>query len=229
MAYTTVPQAGDLAAYLIGLGLIDITQAATLPLSVFCESASAAWEERTGWHPFVRDSVDVARRFDPPGPNNPRGGIWSARGGRAVLDLRAGLLSVTSIVTGYSATSTNPQAGTVQLAEDDYWLLPEEAPLSGHPYTEIEFATSRWGGPRSIRILGKWGYTANITGHVWQTLLESAALMAMSGIVGQNAGGLIEWTEEAHERYGENPFGHFEKRWRMSVEQAVQLYQRRVL
>ncbi len=228
MAHSAYPSTGELAAFLVSLGLIDMMQAATLPLQTFLDASIQAWEEQTGWHPFVKDSADVARRFDPPGPNR-RGGAWSSRGGRWLLDLRAGLISVTSIVSGYSASPTNPQAGTALVAEEDYWLLPDEAPLEGKPYTEVEFGSAIWGGARSIRIVGRWGYTADIPGHIWQAILECGALMAQPGIVAQNVGGLLEWTEEAHERYGEDPFGQFRKRWEMTLQTAVQLYQRRVL
>jgi hypothetical protein len=228
MSHSAYPTSTELSSYLVGTGLVSSTVAATLSLTDKAAAASSGWEEATGWHPFIKDSSDVARRFDPPGPNRGHG-IWWPRGGKWVLTLPAGLLTVTSIVTGYSASSTNPQAGTAQVVEDDYWLLPDDAPLKNRPYTQVEFATCQWGEARSIRITGKWGYCETIPEDAWQAILQYGALLAAPDLAGQLTGGLLEWTEEAHERYAEKPLAHWIDQWQKTFDRAVARYQRIVL
>jgi hypothetical protein len=224
--YMAYPSSANLQSYLNALGLLTTTQVAALNLADRIAAATDAWEEETGWKPFLKDSSDVARVFTPPGPNRKPG--LTGRGGGTLLDLDCGLLTVTSIVTGYSASPTSPQAGTTAVAEDDYWLLPEGAPLRNRPYTQVEFAVSIWGVARSVRIVGKWGYCSTIPDDVFQAILRQGALQTADELVALRTGGMVEWSEEASEKYGDNPLGKYLDRWQSDWDKAV-LKHRRVV
>jgi hypothetical protein len=231
MSHTVLPGSADLSSYITGLNLFDSGELAAvlarIGLADKAAAAAAAWQEQTGWYPFIKDTSDVSRRFDPPGPNSHHGGVWALRGGKWVLDLRAGLLVVTSIVTGYSASTTNPQAGTAQVAEDDYWLLPEEAPLQNRPYTQVEFAAARWGDPRSVRITGRWGFCSIVPEDAWQAVLQYGALLAASDLQTNLTLGMLEYTEAVvTERYGPTPLAKLVERWQDVWDQAVGRYVR---
>jgi hypothetical protein len=225
--YTAYPSASNLQSYLNSLGLLTTAQVAALNLTDRIAAATDAWEEETGWHPFIKDTSDVSRQFTPPGPNRKPG--LTGRGGGYVLDLDCGLLTVTSIVTGYSASPTSPSAGTTEVAEDDYWLLPEGAPLENRPYTQVEFAASIWGQARSIRITGKWGFCSTLPDDAFQAILRMGALQTADELVALRTGGMIEWEEEARERYGENPLGKYLERWQSDWDRAVMRYRRIVV
>lgn len=233
MAHSAFPTASDLSTYVSGLNLFDSSELAAvlarLNLTDKAAAAAQAFQEQAGWFPFITDGSDVSRRFDPPGPNSGHGGIWDVRGGKWVLNLRAGLSGTPApvIVMGYSASSTNPQAGTTLVAEDDYWLLPEEAPLMSKPYTHVEFAVSMWGAPRSIRVTGRFGYGANVPEDAWQAVLQYGASMAWPDLAVNLSLGLLSYTEAGvTETSGPKALADYNEQWQANFQRAVNRYQR---
>src|SRR5216117_4162110 len=91
------PGPADVELLIRSLGLFDDDALATalglIDLDTLAAAASRQWEEETGWIPFLADSEDVTRRYDPQGPN------WRPwiQGGGYPLDLGVGLVSLTSL------------------------------------------------------------------------------------------------------------------------------------
>src|SRR5580704_1881625 len=63
-------------------------------------AASAEWERRTGYRPFLGSGVDSTRLFDPPGPNRRTLSGYSLLGGGRILDLESGIYGLTSLSIG---------------------------------------------------------------------------------------------------------------------------------
>lgn len=143
---STYPVTVDLYRRIIDMGVLAEDTLTELSGRWDLESkrnaAVAAWERESGWHPFVSTGVDSTRYFDAPESK--------------YLELSAGLLSVTTVLTGYSLTS----AGTVQTVNDDFYLEERGAPDRGWPYTALRFGAFQSGDPRSIVVTGKWGFCA---------------------------------------------------------------------
>jgi hypothetical protein len=230
MAHSAYPQLSDLTTYLNGIGLVrgdGSSLSAVLPLQTFLDSAVAAWERRTGYQPFLAGAAS-ARQLDPPGPN--RGSLPALtglnRGGGTRLSLDGGLAAEpTSVVVGF--TSTDP--GTTLTPDTQYWLGPYNALAKGNPYTWLEFISPQWGAAKSVKITGQWGYSTTVPDDAWEGIMAYASWLAWPGIVGQLTGGLVEWTEQATERYGPSPFKHFRDYWEGSLDRIVSRYQRIVL
>jgi hypothetical protein len=227
MAHNAYPTTSDWTTYLNGIGLVrgdGSSLSAVLPLQTFLDSAVRAWEQRTGYLPFLAGTA-TSRRFDPPGPNHgyPPAITGLNRGGERILPLDAGLAAEpTSVVVGYS--DTDP--GTTLTAGTQYWLHPYNALAKGMPYTRLEFVVPQWGAPRSVLVTGSWGFSQTVPDDAWEGIMAYASWLAWPGIVGQLTGGLIEWTEQATERYGVSPFKHFRDYWEFGLDRIVSRYQR---
>ena len=124
------------------------------------------WERETGWSPFIKDAVDRTEWYDPP-----RAGSFGC-----ILDLRKGLLSSTSIVIGCQPDGTG---GTVAVNSVDFLYGPYDGGLSENPYTELRFLRVPYGGPRSIKIVGRFGYADDCPEDAYQAILFRAAAMAL--------------------------------------------------
>jgi hypothetical protein len=204
MSHSAYPLAADLTAFLTEAGLtttgIDVTNGIAAGIAAF---------ERACGRRFL-STVDAARTFDPP------------IGGKGILDLRADLASITSVVA----------ASVTQVAGTDYRALPQDAASEGKPYNRLEFA-GRWYAPLSfgsygsVVITGKWAYSATaIPDDAWTAMLAAGAIERLPQITTYLTGGLIEWTEEAHERYGEKPLAFLREGWQAQVDAAVARYRR---
>jgi hypothetical protein len=168
------PQESDLRLRIRSLGVLDPdTQEAALDgmaLAAKASAASAEWEKRSGWNPFLAAAADTTRYYDPPGPNGQSagGGSGWTRGGGRRLVLDAGLVSLTSILTGYTTTD----AGTALTVNEDFWLMPEQAASEGAPYEWIEFVARQFGPPRSVVVTGKCGFCLELPADVFEAVLQ---------------------------------------------------------
>lgn len=171
MSVAAYPTQEDLNGYIQSLGVINparLTDA--LALMRTDRKAAAAWQEwekRTGYKPFLGETSDSTRYLDPPGPNNPGGG--------SRLYLPWGLVSLTSLKV--YCDPADATTGTALTANTDFFLMdaagdyidPED---DGRPYELIEFRTRLWGGRKSIRLVGKRGYAAEIGEDVWEAIRQ---------------------------------------------------------
>jgi len=179
MAY---PTATELKNLLLGAGLItdpNATPDSYFDYSGAVDAAVADWENRCGYVPFVKDSSDVTRYFDPPQ-------------GRRLL-LGAGLMTLTSVTSNGAALTENT----------DFWLLPANGAAESLPYDEIEFSARQAGLPRSIVIVGKWGRVTSVPADVKRGVLcKAASLLAGEILLGASQGGLAMWKEgDVEQRY----------------------------
>lgn len=200
MAKTAYPDQQDIERILRSTGLFDADALDTAILDLDLETLAAAaireWEMATGWIPFLADSVAVTRYFDPQGPNfRPQVG-----GGGYVMDLGTGLISLTSITTGVSATAP----GSVLTLDTDYWLTPYNADELGYPWTGISFLVPQWGTRRSIKVIGRFGYSMTVPDDAWLAIGHKAVTLALPEIASFITGGVRKFTElGVTEEYGE--------------------------
>lgn len=190
MTYTEFPADEDIKGFLADQ---EYATPCNLSYEGYADAAKREFERRTGRIPFLKDSVNVERFYDPPVP--------SAHGQFLALD--AGLLEVSSVMVGVS--TTNP--GVVLTQGSDYVLHDYNAPVEGRPYERIQFVSSisnRFlyqssphigGSPRSIKVTGKWGYSATVPDDVYFAVLRLGVSLALMDLKEALAGDLVEWAE----------------------------------
>lgn len=151
MAYTSWPTGSDVAAFLKAMDVdIDAAEAQAL-----ADAAVEAWNDATGYHPFLSSGASETVTYDPPGTS----------GIPAILDLRGGFVSISAVAVD----------GAAQTAGTDYYPLP-----SGRvPITSLAFRTSVYGEPGSISVTGVKGYSATLSASDWLAVRGHAAAMAV--------------------------------------------------
>lgn len=215
----TWPTVSDLIAFLDASGLaVANADLSAMQLDLAIASAIDAFEADTGFDPFIAAAADSTRYFSPDGTK--------------VIDLRCGLVaSPTSVSVSYDPGSG--YAGT-ELTTDDYWLKPDSANGTTKPYTWIECAGVPRGLPRSIVIVGKWGYTPNATGPAedarYAVLCKASAVIApqMRKLLG---GGVISWREgDTQRQYGSaGSIAAAMADWDLGYAPVVRKYRREVV
>jgi hypothetical protein len=223
--HAAYPTSTDLTAFITSLNLFDSADLsailAAMNLAQKADAAAEAWETATGWHPFLADAATSTRRFDPPGPNK---GQLSRGGGRR-LYLQGGIITVPTVVVGYTATSP----GSTLVYDQDFWLLPQNAAERKLPWEWVEFGFNQSGPPRSVQVTAKWGYQQYIPDHAWQMILEKAAFLCLPELETQSTGGTKSFTEGGTtESYGPSgilsvPREVWEKRWEELTSSYVRL------
>ena len=220
------PNVLDVQAVLYAAGLISnppSEQQHYLPILQHIEGAIAQFETDCGWRPFLGTAVAHARRFDPPGLDQQSAGRAYVRGGQRILDLRAGLLTLTSLYTGVSTSS----AGSALTVNESFFLRPTEAAYSYLPYTEIEFGFRMQGAPNSISVTGTWGRMNSVPSDVWVAIAQKAAAGALPTFAVAKTGGLTKWSEaDVEETYSADTFGNARDAWDKQYEAAVHRYKR---
>ena len=171
MSQAAWPTTAQIVTHLAVLGVTSTLADAVMQNEI--DGVVADWERLTGYTPFLGETQDATRYYDPP--------AWS--GTPDQIDLRNGYISVTSVTAGVTPDS----AGTVLTVNEDYWLLPDAAPSDNRPYTRIAFSVLQGGPRRSIKVIGKRGYCSTIAEDVWNAVrdrvcsnlfkLESGALL----------------------------------------------------
>lgn len=190
--YDAYPTATEVLALLTGVGISTTLDATAL--APFIQGAIDAWEEDTGYLPFLEgESADFY--YDPPGPNR-RG---ESRGGGRQLCLDRGFTRIDQIHVGITTTDLTGQLLTL---DSDYRFIPYNALAQLRPITRIEFTYPQWGAPRSIKVTGNPGYSAALKAEVWQAIREDAAGRVCEGLREGRGGRAVEWTdgEGVHER-----------------------------
>lgn len=236
-----------LTAAIDGLGLLDKASLADFTAGIDLQSKIDAATDRvekvTGWKPFLMDSADVTRYYDPPGPNQsrffPGGGYLLTTGGGRILDLEAGLLQLTSISYAYSDSVDNSgnvtviTAGTEYVRDTQFFLQPFNAPAEGKPYEWVQLLATAWGAVRSVIVVGRFGYAASIPGDLYHAHLRYAlALCAPELRMTISRGVYMLQTLRTRAQYG-GPGGMLlmkeEELWKQQFEDALLEYSRVVI
>lgn len=211
MAY---PTATELKTFLLSAGLISdptVPPDSYIDYQGAVDSAVLEWEQYSGWKPFLIDTNDVTRYFDPP---NSR-----------ALRFGAGLSSLTSVTVN----------GTVLTVGTDFFLKEENAPTEGLPYTWLEFRYRQYGSPnmrydlpKSVVIIGKWGRVATITADIKTAVLNGAAALVMNQCaLRESGGGLSEWREgDVMQKYSAAESIRFEEAYRTKFMNTSRRYYR---
>lgn len=205
MSYDAYPDDNDLGEFLAGLGA---TVPDALDLFAKAEAAWKTWEDETAYHPWLAKPNPLTLRFDPPGVVTASGRLGSWRGGRH-LELSIGLIECWSINIGVVdnplgeptngpnlSTPLTINSGTPLQRNLQYFLLPDEAPVMGDVYDEIEFATRMSGIPKSIAITGIWGRERKLSANVWQAILQYGAFLCVPELSFGISGGLSDVQDE---------------------------------
>lgn len=214
MARDAYPVDADVVAFIAAAGIALPSGMAAL--EGYAEAANREFEQETGWPPFLADADDSTRTFDPPGPHLTGGGYAQTRGGRRVLALRAGLVSLTSIDCGGILPATQ------------YRLLPLNAAVQGKPSSIIEFLVPIFGQAGSVLVTGRWGYSVTVPEDVFQAILRIAASNALKDLSeANNIQNPIKWNRgEVGESFDPDRYGKAGSQWRGYVDRTISRYKR---
>jgi hypothetical protein len=174
MPHSSYPSDTDIQTFVADTG---ITLPDNFSFAGYGAAASAGWEQRTGWQPFLKDSVATARRYNPPG-SQPSNRTWSGAqyGGGRILNLYAGIpteADLTSIVSN----------GTPLVLNTNFFMQPTNNPNIGRPYTRAEMVVPLWGTVNSVVVTAKWGWSAIIPEDAWQAILRIGANIAAGDLL----------------------------------------------
>lgn len=229
-SHSTYPTQLELEDYIRSLGVINprtVDEAlALMRLGQKADAIRPDWESRTAYTPFLKDVSDVTRYYDPPGPEQD----GARRGGGRSLQLNAGLVTLTSLTVGYTPTA----AGQVLTNGADFDLTDAgggyNAAAEDRPYECVEFRYRQFGAPRSIKIVGKWGYSAAIPGDAWDAMLKYGAYLSFEELTLQISRGLFSRRNLNSEvRYGgggTTPLSAEAKAWVESYAACADGYKR---
>ena len=213
MSKTAMPVATDLTSFLAGANLMDTVPSgdvAELDYAGAVIAGLAAWEDATGFVPFEAAAADVTRYYTPHHTN--------------VLDLAGGVTAaLTSLTVGCSTTST----GTALTVNQDYWLRPLNAIATSRPATWIEFAARQSGLPRSIVVVGKFGWcvAATIPDDAWRAVLLASALTLTPQLDALQSRGMLKKLTEGDVTYEYNLAG-LREAWSKSLAATTARYRR---
>lgn len=210
------PTNTDIVAFLAANQIVMPDGSAISTTQVTAARVAAAvkrYEELTGWVPF--EGVAQTRTFDPPGLM--AGHLATPRGGSRMLELGAGLLSVTSVANQNATLTLNQH----------YWLKRMSADQS-KPYEAIEFLMPVIGLPQSITIVGVWGRMVAADDLSKEAVTKLAAAMVLSGVRESFAQiGDVEWKEaDVSERGSIELYKTIGKTFEDEATAIAQLYKR---
>jgi hypothetical protein len=210
-----MPTGADLEAYLVTLGLYTAGSAELGALELEGKAAAAVveWETRTGYRPFLANGSDTTRIYDPPYTR--------------FLELAAGVLSVSALMTGVGVASP----GTARAEGTDFWLERAQAAYEDAPFEVVTFACSPGGARRSITITGRWGYAATVPDDAWQAILARGAwLCAPQAAMSMGGGAEVVRVLSSEVRYPSaatgGPLAAQQAAWTALFEAAVRRYKR---
>ena len=187
MPQPNFPADSDIQTFIVDCGLNLPTQVigafnayiSTYTATGLAAAAQTEFQERTGRIPFLKDSVDVSRSYDPPGAYSSLETTFY-KGGEKILELDAGLLSCTSVYLGVVVPDN---VGTAMDLQRQLRFMPANAAAMGHPYEWIEFYFPVYGAPSSVVVTGRWGYATEVPDDVWQACLRLGASIAAKDIL----------------------------------------------
>lgn len=129
------------------------------------------FERRTGREPFIAETE--TNYFDPP--------TRTCDG--YLIDLRKGLLTVTSITIGLDQSGSG---GSVLTVGTEYQLLPYNAGSDTKPYEFVRLMYGSYGLSKSIKIIGSWGYAATCPADVFDAIADYAAAKVVQKLQAYN-------------------------------------------
>lgn len=189
------PASVDVAAALVAQGL-------TVPsnLDAIRTAVIADWERRTGYKPFLGDTVDTVRTYDPP---------YTHRDFE--LYLGCGFHSITSIVI-------NSVAKTVGV---DYDLLPLDAANEGRGWNRVRFRFHPGYVKMSVVVTGHAGYAATLPDDVYQVLFDE--MQARGLTAGQSGAGTVKRVKQGMREVEYDITAHQSKLalWHDAFEDAI--------
>lgn len=204
------PVLADLQSFLTagGVAFGDTDLASAL------SGAVTEFESRTGWSPFVREATDGTQHSDPP-----TSGTYGC-----VLDLESPILSLTSLSCGVGEDGTG---GTAMVQGTDFVLLPYGGGTDRKPWTQVRFSSAPYGGARSIKVVGKRGYSSVCPDDVRQAILRKAAASIIQDLAAGQAGDATEISQgPVTYRYDATAGRGTVDRYANDFEQTVRRYRR---
>jgi hypothetical protein len=148
---STYPTASDLAAFLTDAG---VTSTSTQRTQAIAEAISQ-WEQMTVT-PFLAEAADSTRYYD--------------QGGGVTLELPP-YVSITSVATGTTYDqSTGAEIAGVAAVRNVTYFASDDAPIRS-----LRFTRCQRSGTRSVKVVGKRGYTTTLSDEVWTAILKGAA------------------------------------------------------
>lgn len=211
MSQDFLPTSMQLANRLYAAGVISAPPSETqaqIDYDGACESAAEAWEEMTGFDPFLAEGTDSTRVFD--------------GDGSCIVPLRGGYVSITSV-------SLN---GTGRTLNTDYRLMPENAVLDGKPITYIKWgggvgrpfpAYSGYAGP--VSVTGKRGAYALLPALAVDGILSIAVLSLLGDFEFSKFRGVKSWKIGTDERtYDQQAFTRYCEFCEKNLARALRKY-----
>ena len=196
------PTTTDLEDRLVEAG---ITPPSSGTMQSALNAAIEAWERATEWKPFLNAASTTSTRW------------FSPKG--SILDI-GGLVAAPTTVTIYQSYTDAgvAEGGTVLVVNRDYVLLPHKALVEGRPYRYIKIVVGTRSGepyrghgglrPRSISVLGPFGYATAVPADVYEAILRLAMAEMLRIAALEISGGLSSWMEgNVQEVYTNDPFG----------------------
>jgi hypothetical protein len=189
-AFTAIagwPTTAELTTRLTEAG---ITAPSTATMQAVINAGIQRFEAMTRFFPFLSTGSDETRRFTPPQSS--------------FLKLKAGLITLTSLTTHVSPSSS----GSALTVNEDFWLMPEDAAERGEPYRWIHFRSWQHGQPRSLVLVGKWGFGLTVPDEAWEAVMQLALAQVLRLSASEVSGGMSSWMENnVQESYaGGDPF-----------------------
>jgi hypothetical protein len=197
MSKSAYPDETALQAFLVASGVVST---APTGVSDYIDGAAEEWERLTGFQPFLGASADASFYFDGPSP-------------LCYLDLRGGFVSITSLATGITATD---DTGTAQTVNQDWFAVTNPSGT----IIGIDF-NGPFSGKRTVKIVGKRGYSASIPDEVYTAILQKAAADCAVYLTGQ---GDITRMKQGPVEYELNESNI--KMWRSNFERLALRYRR---
>ncbi len=206
------PTTQNLKDFLEGSRLIEDTSASPYDLLDYAGAVAGAeefFENSVKWFPFLSSGSASTRLFDPP-INNGRDYPY--------LSLQGGLTALTSVSISGTTLDTS-----------QYFSCPTNTLAKGRPITGIEFYRVYYVAslPRSVSVIGKWGYCDTLPDSVFNAVLHYAASTLLASVsfgVSQGLAGKKEGDEEW--RYGNDDFKMGADMWAKEFQEVVRRYQR---
>lgn len=228
---SALPTTTDLYAMLYGAGVITANpptgQQASLDYAGALAASIEEFARRTGYNPFLGDTVDQTIYFSPRNIDFPPDEYphldFAKSGGPG------GILSVTSLRINYTATS----GGTLLTQGTDFVLREKNASLKNRPYTYLEFVKAPQFGfyglvadVDSIQLIGKRGYWSTVPDLAFQGMLAGAAIQLVPRLEILRTSGLVKVKLGLDEFEYNKPLSPLSNYFQAQFKDAIARYKR---